>query len=346
MTSGTAKFGIGIIGTGMVAQIHARALADLADDIEVRGVYSRNAAKCRKFAQEFGLPVVGSVKELCDDPNLSACIVLTPPNARMDIVGKLANAGKHILLEKPIERTSGAAEAIVDICAQAGVTLGMVFQFRFRAASQILKTMVEDGRLGSIYSVQLAVPWWRPQSYYDEPGRGSLERDGGGVLINQAIHGLDLMQFFAGPVAEVQSMAATSGHHTMETEDFVAAALRFTSGAIGSFMATTATYPGGPEVLVLNCEKATARLDSGALIVEWLDGTSEIHGAKTGTGGGADPMAFPHEWHAAVINNFMHAVQSRQSPAISGKDALANHYLIDALLTSSKSGRASRVKQG
>jgi len=344
MTGKKAKFGIGIIGTGMVAPTHARALADLADHIEVRGVYSTSAAKREKFAKEFRLPAVGSVEELCRDSGLGACIVLTPPNARMDIVGKLADAGKHILLEKPIERTSDAAVAIVDRCARAGVTLGIVFQFRFRAASQKLKTMIEDGRLGSIFSVQLAVPWWRPQSYYDEPGRGTLERDGGGVLINQAIHGLDLMQFLAGPVAEVQSMASTSGHHTMETENFVAAALRFTSGAIGSFMATTATYPGRPEVLVLDCEKATARLESGTLTVEWLDGTREVHGAETGTGGGADPMAFPHEWHTALIENFVGAVQSGQPPAIDGKDALANHYLIDALLTSSRTGTATRVR--
>lgn len=344
MTLPAAKFGIGIIGTGMVAPTHAAALAELTDRIEIRGVYSRNTAKCRKFAEKFGLPTAGSIDELCGDPGLDAVIIATPPNARTDLVASFAGAGKHILLEKPIERTSQAAEAIVRTCARAGVSLGVVFQFRFRAGSQKLKSLLNAGRLGAIYSVQMSVPWWRPQSYYDQPGRGTVERDGGGVLINQAIHGLDLMQFLAGPVVEVQSMARTSGHHRIKTENFVAGAMRFAGGAIGSFMATTASYPGRPEVLVLDCEKATARLDAGVLTIDWLDGTQDIHGVDAGTGGGADPMAFSHKWHALLIEDFVTAVQSGRPPSISGKDALTSHYLIEALLTSSETGRATPVR--
>ena len=340
------KFGVGIVGIGMVAPTHARALADLADHIEVRSVFARDTDKCAKFAKEYDLPVARSIDEMCKDPELDAAILLTPPNARAELVEKFANAGKHLLLEKPVERTSVAAEAIVETCRRAQVTLGIVFQFRFRATSQKLKDLLDEGSLGPISSVNLSIPWWRPQSYYDEPGRGTLARDGGGVLISQAIHGLDLMQYLVGPVTEVQSMAGTSDQHAMETEDFVAGGLKFANGALGAFMATTASYPGKPEVLVLNCRHATAQLASGLLTIEWLDGREETHGEDLGTGGGADPMAFPHKWHADNIDDFVDAIKTGRPPAIPGSEALRNHYLIEALLHSAQTGAVATVKQG
>src|SRR5690606_22151086 len=157
-----------------------------------------------------------------------------------------------ILMEKPIERTTEAAEAIVATCERQGVSLGIVFQHRFRAGSMRLRALVADGALGPIGCVRLAVPWWRPQTYYDEPGRGTLARDGGGGLISQAIHSIDLMLSLAGPVEEVQSVAGTTRLHRMETEDFVGAGLRFASGAFGSLIATTAAFPGEGEELVID----------------------------------------------------------------------------------------------
>jgi predicted dehydrogenase len=344
MADAARKFGIGLIGTGMVAPTHARALADLSDRVEVRGVFARDAVRRAAFAGEFAIPEAPSLEALRDDAGLDAVIVLTPANARAEITAMFAGAGKHILMEKPVERTSKAAEAIVGTCARAGVTLGIVFQHRFRECSLKLKEMLDEGALGAISTVQLTVPWWRPQSYYDVPGRGTLARDGGGVLISQAIHSLDLMQSLAGPVAEVQAIAGTSRLHRMETEDFVAGGLVFASGALGSVMATTASYPGKPEVLVFDCEKATATLASGVLAIEWQDGRAETHGDASGTGGGADPMAFPHAWHQGVIADFVDAVTTGRPPAIPGEEALRDHYLIDALLASAKEKRAVRVK--
>src|SRR5690606_38963123 len=148
--------------------------------------------------------------------------------------------------------------------------------------------------------VQLSVPWWRPQSYYEEPGRGTLAQDGGGVLLTQAIHSLDLMLSLAGPVESVAAIATTTGMHQMETEDFVGAGLRFANGAAGALMATTAFYPGGAETLTLACDRATAVLRGGALILDWLDGRQEVFGAPQGaSGGGVDRMAFPFDWHKA-----------------------------------------------
>ena len=342
----SSRFGIGIVGSGMAAKPHALAFEALRDSVEVRGVYRRDAEKRRVFAANYGFAQAESLEALIADPAVEALLVLTPPNAREEIVTAAARAGKHILMEKPVERTTEAAERIVRSCEEAGVRLGIVFQHRFREGSLALKEMLADNRLGRIAAVHLVVPWWRPQEgYYDQPGRGTLERDGGGVLISQAIHSLDLMLSLAGPVREVQSVAGTTALHRMETEDFVAAGLRFANGALGGLMATTAHFPGEPEYLVLDCEHGSARLSGSELVVNWRNGTTERFGSETATGGGADPMDFPFRWHQAQIAEFVDAVRNNRDPVSNGRTALEVHRLIDALLASSASGKAATVEQ-
>ncbi|MGC1301630.1 MAG: Gfo/Idh/MocA family oxidoreductase, partial [Caulobacteraceae bacterium] len=184
------------------------------------------------------------------------------------------------------------------------------------------------------------VPWWRPQSYYDVPGRGTLGRDGGGVLISQAIHSLDLMLALAGPVSAVAAIAGTSRMHRMETEDTVGAGLRFANGALGSLFASTASFPGAGEQFILTCTQATAVIAGGALTVAWHDGRTESVQGEARSGGGADPMAFSNEAHLALITDFLNAVEAGRDPAVTGEGALAVHRLIDALLTSAAEGRS------
>ncbi|MCP4315455.1 MAG: Gfo/Idh/MocA family oxidoreductase [Hyphomicrobiales bacterium] len=341
MSNGT--FGIGVVGTGMAATPHAKALQDLAGSLTVRGVFSRDAHKRSVFAKRFGFPSAVSIDALADDTDLDAVIIITPPNERVALVRRFAEAGKHILTEKPLERTADAAEEIVAICADSNVQLGTVFQHRFREASMALKDRVESGTLGAIGLVRVSVPWWREQSYYDEPGRGTYARDGGGVLISQAIHTLDLMLSIAGPVSEVQAVAATTPFHKMESEDFVAGGLRFENGASGAVMATTASFPGSAESITIDCEKASAHLQSGTLTIAWRDGQTETVGEPAGTGGGADPMAFPHDWHRDLICAFVEAVKAGRRPIASGREALQVHRLIEALIESSRTRRGVKL---
>lgn len=336
------KFGVGIVGAGMASAPHMRALRDLSDLIDVRGVWTRSAATREKFAADSGFPAVESLDELLDDPKVDALIVLTPPNARHELVERAARAGKHILMEKPVERTAEAAERIVALCEAAGVRLGIVFQNRFRASSLALRALLDKGDMGDICSVSLSVPWWRPQSYYDEPGRGALARDGGGVLITQGVHALDLMLSMTGPAAETQAMVGATMHR-METEDFAAGALRFASGALGAVMTTVTSFPGGQDVLTLNCRNAVARLAGGALRIDWHDGRAEEIGEDAQSGHGADPMAFSHEWHRAQIMEFVEAVRAGRAPLSNGRTALDVHRLIDAMIRSSESGRREAV---
>ena len=335
-----------IVGAGMVAKTHVLACAASPEKIRLKAIVDGGSGRAKALAAEAAkltghdVAVYASIEEAARDGDVDFAIIATPPNARADIVGPLARAGKHILLEKPVARNTQEASDLVSLCRNAGVTLGIIFQHRMRAASQKARELVSSGTLGELGVCEISVPWWRTQAYYDEPGRGTLARDGGGVLISQAIHTIDLALSLAGPVARVQAMAATTRFHRMETEDYVSAGLRFKGGAVGSLVASTASFPGAPESILLHFDKASLRLASGLLHVDWRDGRHETFGgAASGTGGGADPMAFTHEWHQGVFDDFVDAISSGRPPVVTGEAALLSHRLIDAIINSAETGK-------
>lgn len=326
-----------LIGLGMVAPIYAKALDDLPD-IALHGIHSRDPAKRAAFRQAHAPQAkeYESIAEIAADPEVDFVLLATPPNARAEIVDTLAGAGKPILMEKPIERTLAAADALVARCENAGVPLGVMLQHRARPVVADLRRVMAD--LGPLHAVEISIPWWRPQSYYDEPGRGSYARDGGGVMISQAIHTMDLALSLTGPVAEVTAMTATTGLHRMEAEDWVTCGLRFANGAVGTLFATTAAYPGRGEAIRLYHGRAAVTLEANELRIDRLDGTSQTIGASASSGAGADPMAFTHEWHRDVIADFAAALRDRRPPMVTGRDALAVHRLIAAIETSARDG--------
>ncbi len=334
-----------LIGLGMVADTHLMALADLPEKLHLHGLYSRSAERVEGFASKvedicgYRPRCYESLHQIASDQTLDMAIIATPPNGRSDIVAALVRAGLHILMEKPIERDGKRASAIVAMCRENGVKLGIVFQHRVREVSAKLKQLVDQQAFGALGVVEVNVPWWREQSYYDEPGRGTYERDGGGVLISQAIHSLDLMLTLTGPVSEVQALARKSRFHEMESEDFVSAGLVFDNGAVGSLVASTASYPGHAESITLHFENASAHLQSGRLELNWRDGRQESFGADMATGGGADPMGFTHAWHRDLFEDFANAVIDDRPPLATGEEALAVHHLIDAIIQSSNTGR-------
>ena len=336
---------LAVIGLGMATKPHLEALAELKGRVAVSGVFNRTRAKAEAVRDTYGFEVFDSLDAIAADPGTDGVIIATPPNQRAAIVAQMAAAGKHVLMEKPVERTLTAAQDIVSVCEGAGVTLGIVFQHRFRNGALRLRELIDAGALGDLALVRAEIPWWRDQAYYDVPGRGTLERDGGGVLISQAIHVLDLMLSLTGPAATVQAMVGTTALHRMESEDFATAGLTFASGALGSVVATTATYPGEVERLVLDGTRGTAVLHGGQLRVVWRDGRVEEVGEAPGTGGGADPMAFPCDWHRDLIAQFAEAIATGQPPRIPGREALRVHALIDAMTRSGASGERADVEK-
>jgi UDP-N-acetyl-2-amino-2-deoxyglucuronate dehydrogenase len=335
------KHRIAIIGLGMAVTPHAKSLIDLKDRVEVIHAFSPSAARRKSFAERFSFPLTGSLDAILSDKSIDCVEILTPPNTHLDLVRRCAAAGKHILLEKPLEITTERSAALVEAAAKAGVTLGVMLQHRFRPAALKLREMLRAGEIGKIVNCSTVIRLWRPQSYYDVEGRGTKARDGGGVLITQGIHTLDLMLSLAGPISEVRSYAMTSSVHRMETEDMVVAAVKFENGALGTIDATTAAYPGFPERIEFIGEKATASLVGSDLTVAYHDGRVTELKTEFGAGGtGADPMAFPNDWHRGVIADFLDALDQKREPMVSGREALKVHRLIDALLEAGASGRS------
>ena len=327
-----------LIGAGMVAQTHALALRDNDLGLHLTGVLGRDPQRTKAFCAQATDAVGHAVQAytdvaeaLANSPDMA--ILITPPNARADYVGALAEARVPTLMEKPVERTLDAAQSIADTYAGAGVTAGVCFQHRTRAASQAVKAKLSAGDLGDIVHVEIRVPWWRDQAYYDEPGRGSYDRDGGGVMINQAIHSLDLALWLAGPVAQVQAQMSTSPIHRMEGEDIASALLTFASDASGVLSASTVAYPGGAESIAITTAKAHVLLQGDTLCIDWHDGRQDLMAPNTGagTGGGADPMAFSHGWHQSVIEDFARAVRDQTAPLVPMDEALHVHAVIHAM---------------
>ncbi|HXF16416.1 MAG TPA: Gfo/Idh/MocA family oxidoreductase [Burkholderiales bacterium] len=328
---------IAIIGLGMAVAPHAKSLIDLAARVQVACAYSPSAARRKSFGTNFPFPQCDSFDAILNDASIDAVAVLTPPNTHLDIVSRCAAAGKHVLLEKPVEINTARAQQLVAVCRAAGVTLGIVLQHRHKPAVQRLAELVREGQLGAAVGASASIRLWRAQSYYDEPGRGTRARDGGGVLMTQAIHTLDVLLSLAGDPAQVMCFATTSPVHKMESEDLVCAGVRWRTGAYGVIEATTAAYPGAAERIDLIGSRATATLLGTGLEVRWQDGRSESLAADGSTGGtGADPMAFPHDYHRSVWQDFLDAIATGREPRVNGEEALRVHRLIDALLHSAR----------
>jgi predicted dehydrogenase len=323
---------VAVVGLGMAVKPHAQSWRDLADRAEVAAWYSPSAERRVKFTADYGLPTTGDLDAVLADKSITAVSILTPPWAHLDLAKRCAAAGKHVLLEKPIEATLARAVETVEACERAGVRLGIVFQQRFRDGALKLREVLP--RLGRLMSCSASVRWWRTPEYFAQAGRGMKSRDGGGVLLTQAIHTLDLFLSLTGPVAQVAAFQANSGLRKIDTEDAVGGAVRFVNGAVGVIDATTTAFPGHPERIELAGENGSAVLETSKLSCWLKDGTTLEEGAVSGGGGGADPMAYSHEPHRRLITDFLDALDEGRDPRASGRQALHVHRLIDAMLAS------------
>jgi UDP-N-acetyl-2-amino-2-deoxyglucuronate dehydrogenase len=322
---------VALVGLGMAVTPHARSLLDLKHRVQVAYAYSPSQERRRSFAERFPFPQCNQLETILQDRTVDAVLLLTPPNTHLELVSRCTAAGKHVLLEKPLEISTARAEQLVQACRN--MKLGVVLQHRFRPAAEKLRERLGD--LGRLVSASAAIPNWRPQSYYDQPGRGTRARDGGGVLLTQGIHTLDLFLSYTGEAAEVKSFFATTPIHRMETEDLAVAAVRFKSGALGVVHATTSAYPGFAERIELIGTRGTALLEGTALRMQFADGQSFEMKTESGGGGtGADPMAFPHDWHRGVLEDFLDAIEKNREPRVSGAEALKVHRFIDRILQS------------
>lgn len=332
--------GVGIIGLGMAVKPHALALRDLeaAGRLRVLGGFAPSGDRRAGFAAAWGWPVFDRIDALLAAPGLDLVVILTPPGTHLPLAEQALAAGCHVLVEKPVEWDAARAAALVDAATRAGRRAAVVFQHRFRPAALRLKAALDQGALGGILSASASIRWWRDDAYFATPGRGIKARDGGGVLLTQAIHTLDLLLHLAGPVASVTGFARTSGLRAIDTEDIAACALRFATGAIGAVDATTVARPGFPERIEIAGTRGSAMLVAERLDLHIAGQAPEVIDHGSAGGGGADPMAFDHGPHRAMITEVLDAIAQDRPPSNGAATGLPVQRLIEAWLRSAETG--------
>jgi predicted dehydrogenase len=326
------RIGVVMIGLGPGSRPHLQSLRDLGERVDLRYAVCRHPDRADRSFLPAGVQVTADLAVALADPDVDMAIAATPPATHLPIATECLARGKHILLEKPLEVSFARSQALVAKAAATALTCGVVLQHRFRPASIRLREILMAGKLGAVQAAAVRVPWWRPQSYYEQAGRGSLERDGGGVLLTQAIHSLDLFRSLLGVGSVEAAQVTTTSIHRMETEDYANALVRLGNGAPGSVMATTAMFPGSAETIEIIGQFGTAVLAGGDLTVALLNGEQVEMKSAGGTGGGANVMDFPHDAHRALIEDFLTAIRQRRQPLVSLSEALESQRLIEEIL--------------
>ncbi|HVT70471.1 MAG TPA: Gfo/Idh/MocA family oxidoreductase, partial [Trebonia sp.] len=309
-------YGWGIVGCGVIAPTHARAVAGLPN-AHLVAVTDRDKGKAAALADSHGAAVAADLGALLARPDVDVVSVCVPSGLHAEVGARAAQAGKHLVIEKPIEVTLAAADRLLGAAAAAGVGLTVISQHRFDPGVRRLRELTQAGRLGRLVLGEAAVKWYRSQGYYDSGDwRGTRALDGGGALMNQGVHYLDLLCWIMGPVAEVTALCATQAHD-IEVEDVALALLRFTSGAVGLVQAATAVYPGFPERLEVSGTGGTVVVEGGAIRSSDLvdeRGEAGAYGAAAGPApavvsgaapaadtAAADPAAIADEAHRAQL---------------------------------------------
>jgi predicted dehydrogenase len=334
----------------MIARFHVRALAEVSGT-RVAALVSRTPANANALLAETNTPacpVYGSVEEAVKSPGVDAVIITTPSGAHLDPAITAAAAGKHVVVEKPLEITGERCERIIAACDRYGVKLCTIFPSRFGDANVALKAAVTDGRFGRLTLGETTCKWWRSQAYYDDGGwKGTQALDGGGALMNQAIHNVDLLLWMMGDVAAVSGFTATLAHERIEVEDTAVAVLRFKSGALGVIQATTSVHPGYPKTIAIHGDKGSVVIEQDD-VLKWDftpetdadKATRERFAAKVGaSGGAADPKAISHEGHRRQLADFVEAIRGNRAPHVDGREGKKAVDVICAIYESQRTGR-------
>jgi UDP-N-acetyl-2-amino-2-deoxyglucuronate dehydrogenase len=351
MGSAKREYRFGIMGLGMIAHFHAKAIQAMRG-VRLVAVASRSQAKAQEFAAQYGVEGLGSYRALAERDDIDIVTICTPSGAHLEPTILAAEHGKHILCEKPLEVTLPRLDRMIEICRKRRVRLGGIFPSRTSDVYRRIKQAVDAGRLGRITLGSAYVKWWRTQAYYDSaPWRGTQKLDGGGCLMNQGIHTIDLLQWFMGPVAEVRAFAARRAHTRIEVEDVAVAALRFKNGALGVIEGATSAWPGHAKRIELCGDQggvATREDDLAAwTFARPAKGDAALLGRlgmrDTGKGGAADPKAISFVGHQRQFEDFVAALRTGRAPMVDGPEGRKAVELILAIYRSAKTGRTVRL---
>jgi UDP-N-acetyl-2-amino-2-deoxyglucuronate dehydrogenase len=346
----SSPLGFAIVGTGMIAGYHAQAVAR-TPGARLVGVVSRSPERGAAFAAKHSIPVVtATVEEMVARTEVQVINVTTPSGAHLDPALAAIRAGRHVIVEKPLETTPARCDEIIAAADAAGVKVAAIFQGRFGAGAQQVKSAIEAGRLGRLVLASAYVKWHRTAEYYHTAWKGTWKLDGGGALMNQAIHGVDLLQWLAGLPVEVTGRFTRRVHTGIQADDTTVATLQYADGALGTIEASTALWPGWSRRIELCGEHGSIALEDDA-IVKWdfakpEPGDEVIRGAQRdnalGSGAG-NPAGISIAGHLRQIGDLVEAVQQGRAPAIDAREGRKAVALVHAIYESAKSGKAVRV---
>jgi UDP-N-acetyl-2-amino-2-deoxyglucuronate dehydrogenase len=348
--------GFAIVGCGMIAGFHLKALAEI-EGARVVAVVDSVPAALERFAAQQGLrcDLYSSLEPALKGRDVDIVIVSTPSGAHMESAVAAAEAGKHVVVEKPLEITLERCDRIIEACDRNRVQLCTIFPSRFVDANRELKAAVDAGRFGRLTLGETTCKWWRPQSYYDQGGwRGTKALDGGGALMNQAIHNVDLLAWMMGPVTHLSAFTALLAHERIEVEDTAVACLQFANGALGVIQATTSVFPGLPKTIAVHGDKGSVVVEQeDVLRWEFNPETEEDKRIRqrftqrvAASGGASNPAAISHEYHRRQLADFVQALQSGKKPLVDGREGRKAVEIILGIYKSADTGKMVALDRG
>jgi predicted dehydrogenase len=332
---------IGIIGGGNISQTHARAVREI-DGAQVVAVFGTNPEKIKVFAKDFDCEAYSNLDSFLRHKPIDAVLIGSPPGLHAEQGIQAARNGLHVLTEKPIDVTTEKCDALIGECEKARVKLGVFFQDRTAPDIRKVKDIIDSGRLGKTFLVSAHIKWYRPEEYYKgTKWRGGWDIEGGGALISQGIHTIDLLLWLIGDVSRVSGKAITAVHD-IDVEDTVVATLEFASGAIGTVEAATSAYPGYARRIEITGTEGTIILENDSIVVADLRTPSaEIVSKidKSDSERSTSAIISDVSGHRRIIKDFLHAIRDDRPPLCDGREGRRSVELIQAIYESSKSGQ-------
>lgn len=340
----------GIIGAGLISDFHAMAISDIPN-ARLIAVCDTSPRPLKKMADKYSVDAFSDYKLMLQKKGLDIVTIATPSGAHMEPTIAAAQADKHVICEKPIEITLKRIDAMIDAHEKAGTYLGCVFQNRYTDAMIPLREAITKGRFGTITYVGVYVPWWRTDEYYNGSWHGTWKMDGGGALMNQSIHMIDMLCDLMPPVESLQALTATLAHPQMEAEDTAAAILRFANGAIGIIYGTTSSYPGQLKRFEITGTKGTViYLEDSFTVWQFAEENpkdEEIRqkfGQIEGPGSVADPSAITHQNHTRNFADFIESIETGKKLKLDGREGRKAVKLILDIYEAAKTKIATHQK--
>jgi len=331
---------IGIVGGGNISDTHARAAAAIPG-VEIVACVGANRERTTRLAAPYGARVYDDYDQFLGHRPMDMVAIGSPSGLHAEQGIAAAKRGLHVLSEKPLDITTKRADDLIAACERAAVKLGVFFQDRLRPAVIEIKRMIDSGELGTPVMIAGRVRWYRPPEYYSgSKWRGTWALDGGGALMNQAIHTVDLVQWMFGPVARVSASVATR-IHKIEVEDTAAAVIEFASGAIGTIEATTSLYPGYPRRLEVTGSRGTLVLEDDKLVRVDMQSSASAPAAAAPAAAppenASSPVVSDASAHQRVIEDFIRAIQNNTIPSCDGREGRRSVQLVEAIYAAARS---------